>query len=177
MKGVLCMRRRWSVLFGLFCMMAMLSSAYADEADLIAKIDAVVSEGPENGNYFVGANDVYMWLKMKKTDFVVVDVRIGEKALSAYKSAHVPGAVYIPYNEMFKPENLQKLPKDKKIIFVCHMGASESLLIVPMRLLGYDAYGMLLGMAGWQKDYPAAEYVQGLIDAPKTKNYPLEREK
>ena len=166
-----------NILVCLFFVVTIISFAFAEDSNLVTKIDAVVSEGPENGNYFVGANDVYMWLKMKKTDFVVVDVRIGEKALSAYKSAHVPGAVYIPYNEMFKPENLQKLPKDKKIILVCHMGASESLLIVPMRLLGYDAYGMLLGMAGWQKDYPAAEYVQGLIDAPKTKNYPLEREK
>ncbi|MBI5195047.1 MAG: rhodanese-like domain-containing protein [Nitrospirae bacterium] len=162
------------ILLCLVFVIAIAFPTYADDLELVKKIDTVVSQGPENGNYFVGANDVYMWLKMKKTDFLAVDVRIGENALNVYKAAHIPGAIYIPYNEIFKPENLQKLPKDKKIIFVCHMGASEALLIVPMRMLGYDAYGMLLGMAGWQKDYPAAEYVQGLIDAPKTKNYPLE---
>ena len=171
------MKRGFKFLLGLFFVVAIPFSAYANDSELVTKIDAVVNEGPENGNYFVGANDVYMWLKMKKTDFLVVDVRIGENAINAYKAAHIPGAIYIPYNEMFKPENLQKLPKDKKIIFVCHMGVTEALLVVPMRMLGYDAYGMLLGMAGWQKDYPTAEYVQGLIDAPKTKNYTLESEK
>ena len=123
------------ILLCLFFVIAIAFSAYADGSELVTKIDAVVSQGPENGNYFVGANDVYMWLKMKKTDFVVVDVRIGENAINAYKSAHIPGAIYIPYNEVFKSENLQKLPKDKKIVLACHMGASESLLIVPLRML------------------------------------------
>lgn len=165
------------ILLCLVFVIAVISSALADDSDLIARIDAIVSKGPENDNYHVNANDVYMWLKMKRTDFVVVDVRIGENAADAYKAAHIPGAIYIPYNEIFKPENLGKLPKDKKIILVCHMGAAEALPVIPLRLLGYDAYGLLLGMSGWQKDYPAAEYVRGLIELPKTKDYPLEGEK
>jgi rhodanese-related sulfurtransferase len=148
--------------------------SYAGGSDLATDIDMIMSKGPENGNYHVGADDIYMWLKMKKTDFLVVDVRAAEGGANEYNTAHIPGAIYIPYTEIAKPENLKKLPKDKKIILVCYMGATEALPIVPLRLLGYDAYGMLLGMAGWQKDYPAAEYVRGLIDAPKVKNYPLE---
>jgi len=164
-------------LLGLFLVLAVVIPAYAGSSDLATDIDAIMSKGPDNGNYHVGADDIYMWLKMKKTDFFVVDVRIGENALNEYKTAHIPGAIYIPYNELFKPENLEKLPKDKKIILVCAMGVTEALPVVSLRLLGYDAYGMLLGMAGWQKDYSAGEYVRGLIDAPKAKNYPLESSK
>lgn len=166
-----------TILTGLCFLITITSFAFAGDSGLAEKVHAILSDGPENDNYHVNANDVYMWTKMKKTDFLVVDVRPGENAPDAYKAAHIPGAIYIPYNEIFKPENLKKLPKDKKIILVCHMGASEALPLIPLRLLGYDAYGMLLGMSGWQKGYPAAEFIQGLIDRPKTKNYPLESSK
>lgn len=164
-------------LAGLLLVLAVVSPAYSNNSDLAGKINAVVSKGPANGNYHVNANDVYMWLKMKKTDFQVVDVRVGSKARNQYKDGHIPGAIYIPYNEIFKPENLKKLSKEKKIILVCHMGVTESLPIIPLRLLGYDAYGLLLGMSGWQRDYPTAEYVRGLIDATKQRDYPLEKGK
>jgi hypothetical protein len=36
---------------------------------------------------------------------------------------------------------------------------------------------MVLGMSGWQKDYPAAEYVRTLMEAPRKKKYPLEKGK
>jgi len=151
--------------------------SYATDAELTAKLDKIVSEGTANNNYHVSADDIYMWLKMKKTDFFVVDVRIGEEAKKQYEEAHIPGAIYIPYNEILKPENLKKLPKDKKIILYCHMGVTETIPLIPLRLLGYDAYGLLLGMAGWQKDYPAGEFVKGLLNAPNIKNYPLEKGK
>lgn len=171
------MKKGLKILLGLLVALAIAVPAYAGGSDLAAKIDAVVSKGPDNGNYHVGADDIYMWLKMKRTDFFVLDVRVGEGAVKQYKEGHIPGAIHVPYNEVFKPENLKKLPKDKKIIVVCHMGATEALTIVPLRLLGYDAYGLLLGMAGWQKDYSATEYVKGLINAPNTKRYPLEKGK
>ncbi|MBI4686249.1 MAG: rhodanese-like domain-containing protein [Nitrospirae bacterium] len=156
------------------CVMAVMAlPAYANDAELAAKINTVLSKGQENGNYLVGADDVYMWIKMKKTDFQVVDVRVPADA-NMFKAGHIPGAIYIPYDEIAKPENLKKLPKDKKIVLVCHAGMTEILPLVPLRLLGYDAYAMILGMSGWQKDYPAAEWLKGILEAPKTKNYPIE---
>lgn len=161
----------------LFFALAVAIPAYADDSDIAEKINAIVSRGPDNGDYHVNADDIYMWLKMKKTDFQIIDVRVGSEALNQYKDGHIPGAIYIPWNEIFKPENLNKIPKDKKIILVCHMGVTESLPIISLRLLGYDAYGMRLGMSGWQRDYPSAEYVRGLIDSTKQKDYPLEKGK
>lgn len=169
------MKKGLKIFIGLLFILTMIIPVHAGDSELAAAIDAIMSKGPENGNYHVNANDVYMWLKMKKTDFQVIDVRVGAEPNMQYKDGYIPGAIYIPYTEIFKPENLKKLPKDRKIILVCHMGVSEALLIVPLRLLGYDAYGILLGMSGWQKDYPASEYVRALLDAPKKKGYPLEK--
>ncbi|MBI4699136.1 MAG: rhodanese-like domain-containing protein [Nitrospirae bacterium] len=163
-------------LLGLLFVLASAIPAFANGDDLAAKIDAVVSKGPESGNFFTVADEVNSWIKMKKTDFVVLDVRVGDNSHNAYKAAHIPGAIYIPYNEIFKPENLKKLPRDKKIILVCHIGATEILPVVSLRMLGYDAYAMLLGMSAWQKDYPAAGFTRGLLDAANTKDYPLEGE-
>jgi len=165
------------IIIGLLLVLIVAIPAYANDTALTAKIDAVVSKGPDNGNYLVGADDIYMWLKMKKTDFQIVDVRVGEGSDKQFEEAHIPGAIYIPYNEIFKPENLKKLSKDKKIILVCHTGVTEILPLVPLRLLGYDAYGLLMGMSGWQKDYPAAGWARGLLDAPNKRKYPLEKSK
>jgi hypothetical protein len=35
---------------------------------------------------------------------------------------------------------------------------------------------MLLGMSGWQKNYPAAGHVNMLMNAPKKMDFPLEKE-
>jgi len=177
MEGMLMKKKILILLTGLYFVISISSFASADDSHLAEKMHAILNEGPQNDHYHVNANDVYMWIKMKKTDFLVVDVRIGENALDSYRAAHIPGAIYIPYNEILRPENLEKLPKDKKLILVCHMGAAEALPVIPLRMLGYEAYGMVLGMSGWQKDYPSAGYVQGLIDFTKTKDYPLESEK
>jgi rhodanese-related sulfurtransferase len=169
------MQKRLRILIGLILVLAVVTPAYANgEADLAAKADEAIKNAPNNVNFHVGADDVYMWIKMKKTDFQVVDVRMDKKD---FDSGHIPGAINIPYNEIFKAENLKKIPKDKKIVVVCQMGATAGLTVVPLRMLGYDAYSMLTGMAGWIKDYPVAQYIQGMIDAPKTKNYPLEQTK
>ncbi|OGI17423.1 MAG: hypothetical protein A3J63_03740 [Candidatus Moranbacteria bacterium RIFCSPHIGHO2_02_FULL_40_12b] len=147
---------------------------YAGDSNLAEKIDAVISKGPEYNNFFVVSENIRNWIQQGKSDFIVVDVRFGEEGKKSYDSGHIPGAIYISYEKLFKPENLKKLPSNKKIILVCHMGASEILPLIPLRMLGYDAYAMLMGMSAWQKDYPAAEFMNKLIEETKTKNYPLE---
>ena len=153
-------------------------SVYAAHSNLTAKINDILSKGPENDNYHVTAKQVNKWMKMGKKDFLVVDVRMppddGEWGKPEY--GRIPGSIYVPYTELFRPENLEKLPKDKKIILVGHMGVYENYLVVPLRLIGHDAYFMLLGMSGWQKKYPAAGHVNMLINAPEKMDFPLERE-
>ncbi len=168
------MRKELKIILGLLLVLAIAVPAYANDSGMAAKANEAIKDAPNNINFHVGADDVYMWIKMKKTDFQVIDVRMDKQD---FDSGHIPGAIFIPYNEVFKPENLKKIPKDKKIVIVCQMGATAALTVVPLRMLGYDAYSMLVGMSGWLKDYPVAQYIQGLIDAPKSKNYPMEKSK
>ncbi len=153
--------------------------AFAGESGLVAKIDEILSRGPEHDNYHVTAGQVNEWMKSGKNDFQVIDVRMppddGEWGQPAY--GRIPGSLYIPYTELFRPGNLKKLPKDKKLILVGHMSVYENYLVVPLRLIGHEAFIMLLGMSGWQKDYPAVGHVHMLINAADKMDFPLEKEK
>jgi len=150
----------------------------AENSNLTEKIYEIMSKCPENDNYHVTARQVSDWIKTGRTDFLVVDIRLapGDGPWGQPQYGHIPGSIYIPYTELFRPENLQKLPKDKKIILVGHMGVHESYSVVPLRLIGYDAYAMLLGMSGWQKDYPAVGHINLLLNDANTQDFPLVKE-
>jgi hypothetical protein len=149
---------------------------FAKDSNLAGRIDKILSKGPEHSHYHVAAWQVNKWIIEKRSDYQ--DVRIPPKDGTWGKPEYgrIPASVYIPYTEFFRPENLKKLPKDKKLILVGHMSVYENYLIVPLRLLGYDAYIMLLGMSGWQKDYPGAEHIKSLLDDAQKQDFPLTKE-
>jgi hypothetical protein len=47
---------------------------------------------------------------------------------------------------------------------------------VPLRLIGYDAYALQIGMSGWQNDYPASGHLKSLLHDPQQQNFPLIKE-
>jgi len=152
---------------------------YAEESDeidleLAAKIDEAIKDAPFNRDYHITAMDLYRWIKLGKKDFVVIDVRTEE---DYYKAGHIPGSIFIDYGVLFKPENLKKLPRDKKIIVVCEMGASAAMTVIPLRMLGFEAYNLLMGLASWDKDHPVVKEIQEIIDAPKKMKEPFPIEK
>ncbi|MBI5665866.1 MAG: rhodanese-like domain-containing protein [Nitrospirae bacterium] len=151
---------------------------FAEDSDLAVRINEIMSKCPEHDNYHVPAWQVNKWMKTGRTDFLVVDIRLApdDGPWGQPQYGRIPGSIYIPYTELFKPENLNKLPKDKKIILVSHMGVHENYSVVPLRLIGYDAYSMLLGMSGWQKDYPATGHIKSLLNDADTQDFPLAKE-
>lgn len=118
--------------------------------------------------------------KMDKSDLFLLDVRKPED----FEQGHIEGASNIFWMDLLKPENLAKLPKDKKIVLLCYVGHTSSQALVALRLLGYDAVSLKFGMgkspvegvpvAGWL-DY-GFETVKGktannsLIFWPKMKD-------
>ena len=56
------------------------------------------------------------------------------------------------------------------------MGIHESYSVVPLRLIGYDAYALLIDMSGWQNDYPASGHIKSLLHDPAQQNFPLIKE-
>lgn len=158
----------------LFCVsvlaIALVIPGYAAD-DMAKKLNDVLSKGPSEGFWQIAPDDVLTMINAKKTDFVIVDVRPNP---AEYKeTGHIPGAIQITVQDIFKPENLNKLPKDKKLIVVCVTGQTQNLPIVGLRALGYNAYTMKFGMAAWQKGYRGAQLMQEAIKGADAKNFPL----
>ncbi|MBI4698257.1 MAG: rhodanese-like domain-containing protein [Nitrospirae bacterium] len=145
--------------------------AFAED-DVGRKMSEVLMKAYEEGGWQVTSDEVYMWIKTGKTDFVVLDVR---PDVDEYNSGHIPSAIHIPYYAVLNPENLAKLPKDKKLVLVCATGQLQNLPVSGLRMLGYDAYTMIFGYAAWVKDYIGGEAMKSTIDKAAFKNYPLEQ--
>jgi len=165
------MRKAGTILIGMVLAIALVVPVSAAD-DMAKKLNEVLMKGPAEGHWQVKADDVDAWIKAKKTDFLVVDVRPNPPG---QQGGRIPGSIYIPYNEILKPENLKKLPKDKKLILVCVTGQTQNLPVVALRVLGYDARTMSFGHAAWIKDYLGAQLMQQAIQNAATKNFPLEK--
>jgi len=166
------------ILIGITLLFITIIPAYAGNADLAERINDIMKNCAEKDNYHITARQLSGWIKEGKDDFMVVDIRFApdDGPWGEPKYGRIPGSLFIPYYDLFTPENLAKLQIKKKIILVGHMGVHENYSVVPVRLLGYDAYALLLGMSGWQKDYPASGHVKMLIHAPDNLDLPLEKE-
>jgi len=132
----------------------------------------VLSKAAAEKFWQVSADDVKAMIDAKKTDFLVVDARPDP---NMFKAGHIPGAIHIPVQDMLKPENLKKLPKDKKIIVVCVTGQTQNLPIVTLRAMGYNALTMKFGMAAWDKNSIGVKFMKEALQGAETKNYPLQK--
>lgn len=146
-------------------------SAFAAD-NLAAKLQSVLSQGTETRFWQVSADEVHEMIAAKKKDFVIVDVRPNP---AEYGEGHIPGSVQITVQDMFAPESLKKLPKNKKVILVCVTGQTQNLPIVGLRALGYDAWTMSFGYTSWIKNYRGGQIMQGAIQNASANNFPLQK--
>ena len=172
------MIKRSFVLIGTLFLLITTGDVFADDSVLVARIDKILSKGIEHDNYHIAAWQLNKWIIEGRTDYQVIDVRIppDNGLWGKPEYGRIPGSTFIPYTDLFRPENLEKLQKDKKLILVGHMNVYENYLVVPLRLIGYDAYIMLLGMSGWQKDYPATVHIKALLRNAQKQDFPLAKE-
>jgi rhodanese-related sulfurtransferase len=67
-----------------------------------------------------------------------------------FANGHVPGAVNIPLNVLFRPENLTMLPTDgTPVVIICHTGHTASMALGGLVALGYNPYVLRFAMMGW----------------------------
>lgn len=147
------------------------SASYAAD-DMAAKLNTVLSKAAAEKFWQVTADEVKAMIDSKKTDFLVVDVRPDP---GMFKAGHIPGAIFIPTQDVLKPESLKKLPKDKKIILVCVTGQTQNLPVVALRALGYNALTMKFGMAAWDKSSVGVKFMKEALNGAETKNYPIQK--
>lgn len=96
-------------------------NALAYDEAMAAKIDPVIAKldhaGLAKGGCKISAED-YLAGYAKKEKLTLLDVRTPAEA----KVVAMPGALHIPLDQLMKAENLARLPKDGKIVVVCHSG-------------------------------------------------------
>ena len=67
-----------------------------------------------------------------------------------YEKAHIRGAVNIPADRfLFGDPTLLRLPRGKKIAVTCYIGHYSNIGTLLLRQLGYQAYTLHWGLAGW----------------------------
>lgn len=97
----------------------------------------------------VAASEVWERLHAGTNPYFVVDVRPAEE----YAKGHVPGAISLPIDVLFRPESLAKLPaRGRPLLLVCQSGHSESMALGGLVALGYQPWVMRFGMIGWSAE-------------------------
>ena len=139
-------------------------SLFAYDVELAKKFDTMFSQlNPQVLTMRpcqVTTKDMIDMIK-KNEDFVILDIRTpAEQKIIApvWK-----GSLLIPMHELFKPENLAKLPKDKKILVLCHTGDRAAAAAIALRAIGFsNAFQFKGGMAELAKEIgrTATEYVK-----------------
>ena len=112
---------------------------FSYDAELAKKLDAMFSQiTPEvlkQRPCQIDANQLFEMIK-KKEDFVILDVRTPQE--QSITGITWKNTLNIPMHEVFKPENLNKLPKDKKIVVVCHTGDRAAAVVTGLRAVGFN---------------------------------------
>jgi rhodanese-related sulfurtransferase len=112
---------------------------FSYDAELAKKLDAMFSQmTPEvlkQKPCQIDANQLFEMIK-KKEDFVILDVRTPQE--QSITGITWKNTLNIPMHEVFKPENLNKLPKDKKIVVVCHSGDRAAAVVTGLRAIGFN---------------------------------------
>ncbi len=73
---------------------------------------------------------------MKKEQVVLLDVRTrAEQQLIGLTYKHT---LSMPMNEVFRPENLAKIPTDKKVVITCQTGLRCTIITLGLRNIGFD---------------------------------------
>jgi len=112
---------------------------FSYDAELAKKMDAMFSQmTPEvlkQRPCQIDSNQLFEMIK-KKEDFVILDVRTPQE--QSITGITWKNTLNIPMHEVFKPENLNKLPKDKKIVVMCHSGDRAAAVVTGLRAVGFN---------------------------------------
>jgi rhodanese-related sulfurtransferase len=97
----------------------------------------------------VSAADVWEEIRAGKTRYRIVDVRPPDE----FEKGHVPGAINLPLDVLFRPASLEQLPADgRPVLLICQSGHMESMALGGLAALGYEPYVLRFGMIGWNAE-------------------------
>jgi rhodanese-related sulfurtransferase len=82
-----------------------------------------------------------------------LDVRDDE----SYLNGHLCGTAHVYWKDVFKKENLARLPLDRPILVYGTTGHESGQIAALLNLLGYDAINLKWGISGWSLSLPGKE--------------------
>ena len=119
---------------------------FAYDTNLAHKFDETFSQYSQtylnNSKMLIDASSVMKMLQ-KKEDFVLLDIRT--PAEMNIVGLRTKNSVEIPFNVLFKKENLDKLPKNKPIVIVCYSGSRALQAATSLEMLGFKNAKVLYG--------------------------------
>lgn len=127
-----------------FALLSISAHAYDDTKakELNTFYSHMTQKACADSKLFIQAKEVMKRLKEKK-DITLLDVRTdGEASVIALSGDN---ALHIPISELFKKENLDKLPTDKPIMVVCHSGTRATLAAIGLKRIGFKKVHVVKG--------------------------------
>jgi glyoxylase-like metal-dependent hydrolase (beta-lactamase superfamily II)/rhodanese-related sulfurtransferase len=85
--------------------------------------------------------------KLKDPNVYLLDVRDSDE----FSDYNIPGSTNIPLSELFKPENISKIPQDKEIVTICPHSNMASIATFALARNGIKARILEDGLAGWSQ--------------------------
>ena len=83
-------------------------------------------------------------------ELVIVDVRTSKE--QSMLAITYPHTLNIPMNEVFQPENLKRIPTDKKVILTCKAGLRRTIMTLALHHVGFNnVYSMKGGITEMNK--------------------------
>ena len=119
---------------------------FAYDADLAQKFDETFSQYSQaylNNSKMLVDGDSVMKMLQKKEDFVLLDIRT--PAEMQVLGLRTKNTLEIPFDVLFKKENLDRLSKEKPIVIVCHSGGRALQAATSLEMLGFKNAKVLYG--------------------------------
>lgn len=109
-----------------------------------AETEAAVKAIADDAGH-VTAGELAQWILEKRQDYQLIDLR----ERWHFDDYHIPTAINIPFAELFRADNLQRIDRQKKVV-VYGLGAgnaAQAQLLLSMK--GYRAYSLEDGIIAW----------------------------
>lgn len=132
--------------FSFIASVLLLSKAFAYDEALAKKFDSFFSQMTQEVLAIAPCQvtpEKVLEMLNKNEDFYILDIRT--PAEQNFVGFTFKNAIHIPMNEVFKKSNLDKLPKDKTIVVICHSGTRAAPTTMALRMIGFEKAVMLRG--------------------------------
>jgi len=134
--------------FAIFVALVLNLSAY--DKQLASKFDGffqnLTGKNLCKSDLFIDQEMMNQWLKAAKKP-LLIDIRTGAEA--AVVGLNAANSRHIALDALFSPKSLDSLPKDQKIVLVCHSGTRALMAGVNLRMLGFRyVYVLKEGIVG-----------------------------